>query len=290
MGTSAGERTERLWQASGMPWIPELFSAPVLERIQTQTRGALAAVPYFEGMTTGETDALVGSFAGEPEIHHPVRGRVKGRAAFERFVADTNAWLFEHDAVITDVERIVTPSRGIEEAILTLDGHIDVPVAIAADRDDDAGIVELRVYYSLWPLTGRHAGRPPLLQPDPDIHAPDVVGEYQHAFAAGDTDAILAAFGSDCFVREPSGGRHVHRGEEELRALYRRFFSNGSGVALEHCTVTDDGHACALEYNLPHGRRTEIPAQAGIVVHVRDGAGKLASVRIYDDSDGPGPA
>jgi hypothetical protein len=27
---------------------------------------------------SGETDALVRSFAGEPELHHPIRGRVKG--------------------------------------------------------------------------------------------------------------------------------------------------------------------------------------------------------------------
>jgi hypothetical protein len=271
-----------------MPWIPERFSAPALERIRTQTRRELSSVPYFEGMMTGETEALVGSFAGEPEIHHPVRGRVKGRAAFERFVTETNAWLFEHDAVITDVERMVTPRRGIEEAILTLDGRIDVPVAIVADRDEDACILEVRVYYSLWPLTGRHGGRPPLLQPEPGIRAPDIVGDYQRAFATGDTDAVLASFGSDCFVREPSGGRHVHRGEDQLRAFYGRFFSNGSGVPLEHCTVTDDGRACALEYNLTHGRRTEVQAEAGVAVHVRDGAGRLASVRIYDDSEGPG--
>jgi len=37
----------------------------------------------------GEIDALIGSFAGEPELHHPVRGRIKGASAFERFVDET---------------------------------------------------------------------------------------------------------------------------------------------------------------------------------------------------------
>ena len=101
-----------------MPWIPELFSAPALERIRDETRGALAAVPYFQGVMSGETDALVRSFAGEPELHHPVRGRVKGRRAFERFVSETNAWLVERNAVIEDVERIITPRRGVEEALV----------------------------------------------------------------------------------------------------------------------------------------------------------------------------
>ena len=47
----------------------------------------------------------------------------------------------------------------------------------------DERIVELRLYFSSWALSGRHANRPPLLQPDPDLHAPDVVGEYQRALA-----------------------------------------------------------------------------------------------------------
>jgi len=37
----------------------------------------------------GELDALVESFAGEPELHHPVRGRIKGARAFEAFVTET---------------------------------------------------------------------------------------------------------------------------------------------------------------------------------------------------------
>ena len=58
-----------------MPWMPELFSAPALERVMEQRRREeLAAVPYFAGLMAGETDALVRSFAGEPELHHPVRG------------------------------------------------------------------------------------------------------------------------------------------------------------------------------------------------------------------------
>jgi hypothetical protein len=37
----------------------------------------LPAVPYFDGLITGETDALIASFAGEPELHHPVHGRIR---------------------------------------------------------------------------------------------------------------------------------------------------------------------------------------------------------------------
>jgi SnoaL-like protein len=276
-----------------MPWLPELFSAPVLEQIRRHAEAdarAAAPVPYFAGVTSGETEALVQSFAGEPELHHPIRGRVKGRHAFERFVTETNAWLTARNAALGPVERIITPRRGIEETLLTLDGdqgRVELPIAIAADRDEDARIIELRVYYDAWPLTGRHANRPPLLQPDPDLQPPDVVGEYQRALAAGDVEAAVAAFEPDAYVREPAGQAYVHRGRDELVALYELFFSNGGGIPLEHCAVTDDGRSCALEYNVVRWGRTELPPEAGVAVYARGDTGKLASARIYDDADPP---
>jgi hypothetical protein len=99
-------------------------------------------VPYFAGVTSGETGALVRSFADQPELHHPVRGRVRGRRAFERFVTETNAWPTAGNVVTGEVDRIITPRRGIEETVLTLDGdrsRIELPVAIAADRGDRRG-------------------------------------------------------------------------------------------------------------------------------------------------------
>jgi len=72
-----------------MPWGPELFSAGALAQIwEDARRERMELVPFFPGLMTGEIGALVESFAGEPEVHHPIRGRVKGVAAFERFVAD----------------------------------------------------------------------------------------------------------------------------------------------------------------------------------------------------------
>ena len=143
------------------------------------------------------------------------------------------------------------------------------------------------MYYSTWPLTGGHAIRPPMLQPDPEVHEGDVVGEYQRALAAGDVDGVVAAFEPGAYVREPAGGRHVHRGTDELHALFTRFFSNGGGIPLEHCTVTDDGRSCALEYNVVAWGRTQLPPEAGIAVYVRGDSGKLAAARIYDDTDPP---
>ena len=52
-----------------MPWASELFSAPVVERVQEKWTRELETVPFFDGLLAGEFDALFGSFAGEPELH-----------------------------------------------------------------------------------------------------------------------------------------------------------------------------------------------------------------------------
>ena len=163
----------------------------------------------------------------------------------------------------------------------------DLPVAIVADRRSDGWIEEVRIYYSSWPLTGRHANRPPVLQPDPELREPDVVGDYQRALAAGDLDAILASFESGGYAREPAGADYVHRGPEGLGEFYKWLFSNGGGIPLEHCSVTDDERTCALEYNVVRWGKTELPPEAGVAVYVRGESGKLAAARIYDDADPP---
>jgi ketosteroid isomerase-like protein len=274
-----------------VPWIPELFTAPAAERVREDARRArMDAIPYYAGLLTGDTGALVRSFWGMAELHHPMRGRVRGARALERFVAGEGAWLAERDAEVEPVGLIVTAERAVEEVVLHLDAggrRIVLPVAIVTDRREDARIGEIRVYFSTWPLTGGHAIRPPLLQPDPGVEEHDVVGDYQRALAAGDVDAIVACFEPDGHLREPAGGDHVHRGTDGLRALFERFFSNGGGIPLEHCTVTDDGRACALEYNVVQWGRTPMAPEAGVAVYVRGAGGKLAAARVYDDTDPP---
>jgi ketosteroid isomerase-like protein len=274
-----------------MPWVPELFSAPELERLREKwQRDRLDAVPYFDGLTAGEPDALVESFAGDPVLHDPVRGRIKGVRAFEAFVTEMNAWLAQRNASVEDVHHVITESRGFEEVVLHIhgeSGRVDLPVAIVADHQSDGRIDELRIYSSSWPLTGRHETRPPLLPPDPELRLSDVVAEYQRALSAGDVDTIVATFEPDGYAREPAGGQHIHRGRDGLRAFYEQLFSNDGGIPLEHCALVDDGGACALEYNVVRWGKTDLPPQAGIAVYVRGKSGKLAAARIYDDADPP---
>jgi SnoaL-like domain len=280
-----------MWEGYRMPWVPELFSAPVLTRwLARRRRDRLVAVPYFDGLMAGELDALVESFAGEPELYHPVRGRIKGTRAFEAHVTETAGWLAERNVSVEEVEHVITERRGFEEVVLHFDGEagrVDLPVAIVADRVSEGRIDELRLYFSSWPLTGCHATRPPLLQSDPELAESDVVAEYQRALATGDVEAIVAAFEPDGYAREPAGGRYVHRGPDGLRAFYAHLFSNDGGIPLEHCAVVDDGRACALEYNVVRWGKTELPPEAGVAVYARGQSGKLAAARIYDDTDPP---
>jgi hypothetical protein len=273
-----------------MPWAPELFSSSVLQQFEEKRREKLVEVPFFDGLMAGEMDALVGSFAAVPELHHPVRGRIRGVRAFEAYVVETNAWLSGHNASVEDVEHVAAGRGGFAEVVLHLDGEagpVDLPVAILADKRADGTIDELRMYYSSWPLTGRHANRPPLLQPDPELLESDVVAEYQAALATGDVDAIVAVFEPDGYAREPAGGQYLHRGPDGLRAFYERLFSNDGGIPLERCAIIDDQRTCALEYNVVRWGGTELPPEAGVAVYVRGQSGKLAAARIYDDVDPP---
>src|SRR4051794_28609306 len=197
-----------------MPWAPELFSFPTLESIrERRRRKELRSISFFDGLLSGEMDALIGSFAGEPELHHPIRGRVKGERAFEHFVTYTRNWFDGQDVTVEDVNLLLTPGRGVEEVVLHFesdDGAVALPMACATDHAENERIAELRIYYSTWPLYGRHGVRPPVLQPGPGVDEPDVVGEYQRALAAGDAEAAVAAFEPDGYVREPAGPGYVH--------------------------------------------------------------------------------
>jgi hypothetical protein len=273
-----------------VPWVPELFSAPALQQLEERRGRALKPVPFFDGLVAGETAALLGSFAGEPELHHPERGRIRGARAFGEFVDESNASFRQLNVEVEDVERVVVERHGFEEVVVHVNGEsgrVGLPVAVVADRQADGLILELRMYGSLWPLTGRHANRPPVLQPDPELRESDVVGEYQRALAAGDVDAIVATFEPDGYAREPAGGEYVHEGPDGLRAFYEHLFSNGGGIPLEHCAAIDDGRACGLEYNVVRWGKDELPPQAGIAVYVRGDSGRLAAARIYDDVDPP---
>jgi hypothetical protein len=276
-----------------MPWMPEVFFAPLLADARREQDAASAndAVPYYVGILAEEPEALVRSFAGEPRVNDPRVGFVEGTRELRAFASGTVDWLRERDAVVENVALTRTQSRTVEEVVLHLlsdEGvRVELPVAIVTDRNPDRTVKTIRVYHSMWPLTGEHAVRPPLLPADPGLHAEGAPGDYQRALAEGDLAGIVAIFEPDGYAREPSGGAYLYRGTEALRELYAHLFASGGGISLEHCTLTDDGVRCAIEYNCVRWGVSDIPPQAGVAVYERGSSGLLAAARIYDDVEPP---
>ena len=270
-----------------MPWVPELFTAPVLQELtDRRRRDELVAVPYFDGFLAGEPDALIESFAGEPVLHDPVRGVVRGVPAFRAFYPWMRDRLLQRHATVDDIDHRVLAGGGFEEVVLTLDGEagrVALPFATVADRRADGRIDEVRIYHSTRPLWGAYATRPPLLQPDPELREPDALAAYHRALAAGDVDAIVATFEPDGYVREPTDAVRVHRGSDGLRAHYGRVFSYGGGIEVERCGLVGDESTWAFEYNVVRWGAAPLLPQAGLAVYVRGPSGRLAAVRVYDD-------
>jgi len=89
------------------------------------------------------------------------------------------------------------------------------------------------------------------------------------------------------FVETPNGWKNPMTpwGEPDIRA--KLDMMQASGVPLERCASYDDGHACALEYNVVRWGETNLTPQAGVAIYIRGGSGRLAAARTYDDADPP---
>lgn len=244
---------------------------------------------YLPLLAEGDTDGVRALFAGMPHIDAP-RTPPVGPAGLAPFVSGTREWLARLGADVRFVARTLTSPREVLELELdvTVDGRRTVlPMALVADLGHDGTLVSLRVYHSTWPLTGRHEVRPPILPCRGRLEAPDIVGRYQSALAAGDLDKTLTCFEADGYAREPAGGEWTHRGREDLRDFYVSLLSSG-GIPLKHCTITDDGIRCGIEYVADRWGATELPPQAGVAVYERgDSVDHLSAARIYDDIEPP---
>ena len=272
-----------------MPWFPEFSNALELARRQTRAAGQADPVAQFvAALDNADTRELEDAWPAEVVIHDPREGEVRGHKQVRRFVKNSGSWLAERHARAEIVASTAADGRAVVELLahLVQDGQeLAWPVAVVAESPDDSSVV-FRTYYSQWPITGRHHVRPPVLKPG-QAHPGDIAGRYQAALDAGDTASIVATFAADGYFREPSGWQYAHRGTGELRSFFTMFFSAGGGIGLQHCTVTDDGVRCALEYNCVRWGSHDLPPQAGIGIYERAPDGLLAAARVYDDVEAP---
>ena len=272
-----------------MPWFPDFTSAAELARRQTRAAGQLDPVgQYFIALNRGDAHALETVWPGEVVIHDPRAGEIRGHKQLREFVRRNKSWLGQMHARTERVASTVAGGRAVVELLAHLvhDGQeMAWPLAVVAESPDDWSVV-FRTYCSQWPVDGRRHVRPPILKPGP-AQVGDVVGRYQAALGAGDTEAIVGTFAPEGYYHEPIGPHYAHRGSAELRSFFTRSFSAGGGIGLQHCAVTDDGARCALEYNCVRWGRHDLPPQAGIGVYERGPDGLLAAARVYDDVEAP---
>ena len=244
------------------------------------------AEAYLPALVRGDVPALAGLFAAGPAVDDPLGGRARGPAELERLAAERHAWLTKRQARVEPLRTTSATSRTIVENLLHLvlpeARAVSLPVAVVGETASASRLSAVRVYHSLWPLLGHHVIRPPLLAHNPSLHVTDIVAAYQRALAAGDVDAIVATFEPDGYFREPSGGGFVFTGLADLRRFMTNILSAG-GIGLQHCSVTDDGVVCAIEFNAVSFGPRPIEPQAGVAVYERGPSGKLRGARIYDD-------
>ena len=277
-----------------MPWFPEFASAAQLARQQERAAGQADPVrQYFTALNRGDTHLLEDTWPGRVEVFDPRAGEVRGHRQLRRFVSDNKSWQAERHIRIETLAATRAGDRAVVELLAHLDGRdadgaeIAWPVAVVAESPDDLSVT-FRTYCSQRPVFGQHHLRPPILTAG-DASPGDVAGRYLAALDAGDTEAIVRAFAPDGYLREPDGPLFTHRGTEELRSLFARWFGAGGGIGLQHCLVTDDGVRCALEYNCVRWGSHDLAPQAGLAVCERGPDGLLAAVRVYDDVEPPRP-
>jgi ketosteroid isomerase-like protein len=272
-----------------MPWFPDFVSAVELARSQTRAAGQADPVAqHLTALSRGDTHVLETVWPGEVVIYDPRAGEIRGHKQVRRFISDNLSWLAALHASTETVASTVVGDRAVVELLARMDhdgGQRAWPVAIVAESPDDRSVV-FRTYCSQWPLDERRHVRPPILKPG-TARPGDVVGRYEAALAAGDTEAVVSTFAPDGYFRGSFGPQYAHRGTAELRSFYASCFSAGGGIGLENCAVTDDGVRCALEYNCIRWGSHDLPPQAGLGVYERGPDGLIAAVRVYDDVEAP---
>ena len=160
-------------------------------------------------------------------------------------------------------------------------------MAVVAESPDEATVV-FRTYCSQWPVVGRRPVRAPILEAGP-AQPGDVVGRYQAALDAGDTDAIVSTLRSRRLLSaSPSARTRSTRAAASCARSSPRASARAAASGSSSAAVTDDAVRCAVEYNCVRWGSHDLPPQAGIAVFERDRDGLLAAARIYDDVE-PAP-
>lgn len=189
-----------------------------------------------------------------------------------------------YDLRVEEINTIEIRNSRVEEVELYLQGQertIRLPVAVVYDQTNRG--LQIRLYYSNYPIDQTHRDRAAILSADRALELPEPVARYQRAFAKGDLDATLAMLEPNATVREPSGGTFGPAADQTgLRDFYKFLYSFGGGITLERCNAIANDISCALEYNIVKVGNNSYSPQAGLAIYDFNET-RLTGTRIYDD-------
>ncbi len=244
---------------------------------------------FYPLIMQGESETLISLFADEPLIDTPLYGEVRGNEAFMSLIHEQKMWLTAREARVEHFALTKTDERIVAEILLYFQHRgetMDLPVSLVADLHGE-GVSSIRIYYSTWPLTGKHIIRAPIIKPVKGLEEPEIIREYMAGIAKPDKKAVLSLFAEEAYVREPSGSIYKHSGIDGLRKFYDMALDEG-GVTLKHCTATFDGTRFAVEYICDEWGNVKFEPQAGMAVYELADPDHILAVRIYDDVTSPG--
>jgi hypothetical protein len=146
--------------------------------------------------------------------------------------------------------------------------------------------LRLRIYGSLWALTGERNARPPILTSSPEAHPSGIPGRYLRALREGDAEACVACYEDDGCLQGAGGPAFARCGRAILAVEYPAHLERG-GIVLEPCTVTANAEQTALEFNIVRWGDVDLPPQAGLSVYQLGPTGRILGNRVYDDVPRP---
>jgi hypothetical protein len=216
-------------------------------------------------------------------VEDPIAGSIHGAAEVERFVGQGKRWVAEHAARVDRISLIRTSVRTVAEfTVAVTDGDRSAVIPIALVVEPTAAELRLRVYYSLWALTGQRIVRAPLLGPDPAAHPAGMPGRYLRALREGDAAACVACYEDDGCLQGASGPAYARCGRATLALEYPRHLVRG-GIVLEPCTLTANDERTAVEFNIVRWGDVDLTPQAGLAVYQLGPTGRILANRVYDD-------
>ena len=246
---------------------------------------------YYNYLSSGDIGGIRSLFGSFPALNTPMAGAIDGDRALSKFVADEHQWLKQNALTSSVINVLATEKTEIVEILLegktAVGKSFELPVLLFGLHSGDR-FGKINIYHSTWPVTGRHQSRPPIVWPIGRPRGPSIVERYFAALREGHKEAILETLSADAYLREPSGSAYLHQGQKHLSQFYGSVFAQPGGVPLTHCSFTECGQTCVVEYICDRwGQALFAPAAGCAVYQLSADSATIEAVRIYDDVTPP---